>query len=318
MLNKTGLFKSREKTLFIVDLIILCFTILVAGCRKDGIINQKANSYPTVILVVWDGVRTQDIIDSKGMLDSSKVPFLASLANKTNSFFTTKFFHEGYTYTMAGHLALLTGRHIPIKNDVSANSPVPTLLHKLIAFKTIPTEKVWLVATKRKICSLNICSDSACSDISQPSGMCGLYGVWGPMDRRTFHAAINVVQNYKPVFLLVSFASPDVMAHTGNYDGYIKAIKQVDQYTSQLYSVVSTLYSDSVLFVITTDHGRHSYDYAGHGDRCPGCTGLFLILNEPLRKNEINAFWGTAPSITHKDIYCTMLKWLRLQDNICT
>ncbi len=292
--------------------------LLFLGCSKDLDPNVQRNHNQAIILVVWDGIRLSDITTEHGSLDPTKVPFLTSLANKSNSFFTYKFFHEGYTYTMAGHLALLSGRHIAIANDASGKAPYRTLLHKTIIQKNLNPEKVWIVATKKKICSLAQCTDSICNDIPKPQGMCNLYGLWGPIDNRTFQGSIQVIQNYKPNLLLVSFAAPDITAHAGNYDAYIQAIKQVDEYTSHLYSLVNTIYTDSVIFIITTDHGRHDYDYKGHGDKCSGCTSLFLLVNLPFQQTiSLPPYLKKHNPIVHRDIYCWMAHFMSISDPIC-
>ncbi len=290
--------------------------ISVVACRKDLNVHVNSVSHPAVVLVVWDGIRLEDIMNSEGSLREDIVPFLKQLSVKPNSFFTTKFYHQGYTYTMAGHLALLTGDHFPIKNDPSGTSPIPTIMHQLIAQKNLSTDKTWFIATKKKICSLSSCSN--CDTVNEPRGMCNLYGIWGPMDSRTFQGAVNVLQTYKPQFLLVSFAAPDIIAHAGDYEGYLKAISQADLYTSQLYSLITTIYSDSVMFIITTDHGRHDYDFRGHGDNCSGCKSLFLLVNFPFDNQlTIPPYVDSNTVIVHKDIYCWMSKFMNLLGQSC-
>ncbi|NPA33660.1 MAG: hypothetical protein GXO48_01865 [Chlorobi bacterium] len=294
-------------------IVLSLFGISITSCRKDPQVNLDSSSNPSVVLIVWDGIRLEDMINSDGSLREDIVPFMKQLSVKSNSFYTARFHHQGYTYTMAGHLALLTGQHFPVKNDMSGTAPVPTILHRILHDNQVVPEKTWIVATKSKICSLNNCEDSICQQIPVPSGMCGLYGVWGPIDSRTFQASVDVIKKHKPMFLLVSFSAPDIIAHTGDYEGYIKAIKQADHYTSQLYSFVSSLYEDSVMFVITTDHGRHDYDYTGHGDKCPGCTSLFLLINFPFQNNVEKLFdTYSKNTIVHRDLYCLTINFLSI------
>jgi 2,3-bisphosphoglycerate-independent phosphoglycerate mutase len=54
-------------------------------------------------------------------------------------------------------------------------------------------------------------------------------------------------------FILVNYANPDMVAHTGNYEATLKAIKVVDKEISRLME--SVLGGDHVL-IITSDHGN--------------------------------------------------------------
>ena len=54
-------------------------------------------------------------------------------------------------------------------------------------------------------------------------------------------------------FLLVNFANPDMVAHTGNLDASIQAIKAVDRYVEDLVRVFT---SKGGVVIITADHGN--------------------------------------------------------------
>ncbi len=315
---KPAIFKCLNCGTHIKVLFIFTAIFSFLSCVKDLEPINKEDDSKAIILVVWDGIRLSDISNSDGSLNSEIVPFLSSLSFQENSFFTNNFIHEGYTYTMAGHLALLSGRHFAIANDASGKAPIQTILHKMIALNSLKPEKVWIIATKKKICSLSQCEESFCENIPKPQGICNLYGMWGPIDSRAFQASINVIQNHKPNFILVSFAAPDITAHAGNYDTYIQAIKQVDEYTSHLYSLVNSTYTDSVMFIVTTDHGRHDYDYRGHGDKCPGCTSLFLLVNFPFEQTIVlPQHINSNIPLVHEDLYCWMSQFISIRDTIC-
>ena len=33
--------------------------------------------------------------------------------------------------------------------------------------------------------------------------------------------------------------------------------------------------------IVTNDHGRHDYDFRGHGDNCEGCRHIMLLIIGP-------------------------------------
>jgi len=54
-------------------------------------------------------------------------------------------------------------------------------------------------------------------------------------------------------FILINYANADIIAHTGNYDACLKAVKVIDEQISKIVRAV--LETDTVL-LITADHGN--------------------------------------------------------------
>ena len=64
---------------------------------------------------------------------------------------------------------------------------------------------------------------------------------------------VQAVQEGEMDFILANFANPDVIAHTGDFQAAVKAIKFVDQELAKILKVI--LAGDAVL-IITADHGN--------------------------------------------------------------
>jgi 2,3-bisphosphoglycerate-independent phosphoglycerate mutase len=54
-------------------------------------------------------------------------------------------------------------------------------------------------------------------------------------------------------FILINYANPDIMAHSGKFDAAVKAIKIVD---AQIAELVKATYASNGVLVITSDHGN--------------------------------------------------------------
>ncbi|MDP1706266.1 MAG: 2,3-bisphosphoglycerate-independent phosphoglycerate mutase [bacterium] len=65
--------------------------------------------------------------------------------------------------------------------------------------------------------------------------------------------ALNAINEASFDFILINYANPDIIAHTGNYDATIKAVQIVDQQIDRL--IKATLDQNHVL-IITSDHGN--------------------------------------------------------------
>jgi len=65
--------------------------------------------------------------------------------------------------------------------------------------------------------------------------------------------ALSAINEGSFDFILINYANPDIIAHTGNYEATLKAVKAVDQQIDRL--VKATLGQNHIL-LITSDHGN--------------------------------------------------------------
>ncbi|MCL4405518.1 MAG: 2,3-bisphosphoglycerate-independent phosphoglycerate mutase [Patescibacteria group bacterium] len=65
--------------------------------------------------------------------------------------------------------------------------------------------------------------------------------------------AISAISERVYDFILINYANPDLMAHTGNFDAALKAIEVVD---SQIAELVKAVYATGAVMVVTSDHGN--------------------------------------------------------------
>jgi len=66
--------------------------------------------------------------------------------------------------------------------------------------------------------------------------------------------AINSLNEGAYDFILINYANPDTMGHTGNYEAAVKAVKTIDQEISRLLKIV--LSQTDTTMIITSDHGN--------------------------------------------------------------
>ena len=62
------------------------------------------------------------------------------------------------------------------------------------------------------------------------------------------------IKSDKYDFYLVNFASPDMVAHTGNLEAAIKAVENIDHCLKELYEVVKK--NKKMTMIVTSDHGN--------------------------------------------------------------
>ncbi len=76
-------------------------------------------------------------------------------------------------------------------------------------------------------------------------------------DDLTEKAAVDYLQYYSPDFIWISLGDTDEWAHHGDYDKYIEALQQADQFVGMAIQMIKSAPDGSdFTFIVTADHGR--------------------------------------------------------------
>jgi len=117
-------------------------------------------------------------------------------------------------------------------------------------------------------------------------------------------------------FILMNYANPDIIAHTGNYEATIAAIKAVDKEVDRLFKAVTT---QNHILLITSDHGNAEVlidPKTGEAETKHNISPVpfYLVANE-LKRNKTAAEVRRAESETGgllSDIAPTVLELMKL------
>jgi hypothetical protein len=91
-------------------------------------------------------------------------------------------------------------------------------------------------------------------------------------DMLTFINAMNFIKQHPTRILVIVFGEADVVAHKKRYDLYLHKAHHADMMMAELWNFVQTTegYINNTTFLITTDHGRGSFERNWHDH------GLFI------------------------------------------
>ncbi|MEM2916362.1 MAG: 2,3-bisphosphoglycerate-independent phosphoglycerate mutase [Candidatus Woesearchaeota archaeon] len=112
--------------------------------------------------------------------------------------------------------------------------------------------------------------------------------------------ALEILQSKKYGFVLINFANPDMVGHTGRIDATIQAIKAVDEC---LGYVVTAAQNNGYDIIITADHGKAEEMLYPDGTVCTAHTTNkvpFILVSAQkhrLRKIKRPALYHVAPTI---------------------
>ena len=255
---------------------------LTAGCESPQPPPLTHTPPSTVIkrliIVSIDGPRYSD---TWGLHRRVHIPKQAQYLAPQGVLFT-QFHNNGLTKTVSGHVALTTGTYEYLENAGNEYPSEPSLFQLWLKRHALPPEKAIIVTSKRKLAILNNCKNTAWRDAYRP-----IVHAVEKSDKKTMEQTLSFMDNEQPDLLMVHFKGVDAEGHAGNWEGYLEAIRETDQYVYDLWQKVqeSPYYKDQTALWITNDHGRHldgiSDGFAGHGDQCEGCRHISLLALGP-------------------------------------
>lgn len=129
------------------------------------------------------------------------------------------------------------------------------------------------------------------------------------LDIFTHTMAMDYLKTQKPKVAFIGYGETDEWAHSENYRYYLDAMKNTDQFLSEIWNFIQTTpeYKDNTILLITTDHGRGSAkSWGDHGSDVPGADEIWFALYYPQLKStgEIK----TSKTIYLKELSPTLLR----------
>jgi hypothetical protein len=164
----------------------------------------------------------------------------------------------------------------------------PTIFEAYRKTKLVPEDKAWMVLLHRGLTRGTKHSIHPQFGIDYRASQNLDHG----SDVEVFRRTVGVMATYHPSLLEVGFHEVDEVAQeVGDFDAYARAIAVVDSLVWELWAhtiQADTIYRDRTTLIVTSEHGRHSSDFRGHGDDCEGCRRLpFLALGPDIRQGAI-------------------------------
>jgi hypothetical protein len=250
----------------------ILLALLLAGLPAGAAAYQTRH----VVIVTIDGTRYSETF---GDTTFANVPCqahrLAPLGSRAMGW------NGGLTVTVPGVTAVLSGAYEDLPDDGSERPHLPTLFEYYRAATGAPATETWFFTDKGK---LDVEAYSDHPDYGAAYG--ALDSVGCPSDAAVMAAAEARLLADRPAVLAIHLGAPDMVAHSGDWIGYLGAIQAADSLVGDLWARIEAdtgLAGRTALFV-TNDHGRHDEEHGGfqdHGDECPGCRRIEMLAVGP-------------------------------------
>lgn len=244
------------------------------------IFNVFPQKTQNVIIVVVDGSRCTETFDDK------EHKYIPNIWNKLRPLGTicTNMYIDGWTKTIPGHSAIVTGTWQEIANDGTERPHQPTIFEYLRKDRTVPQNKLCVVTGKEKLEVLGHSDHpiygarfSASVVKSNPQGN----------DTVTMKDVFELIKNNHPKVMVVNLAQTDKSGHNGIFNEYTASVRRADSLIYLLWETIQSdsLYKDKTTMIVTNDHGRHSDNvltgFKDHGDNCKGCRHIMFLAIGP-------------------------------------
>ncbi|MBN2567800.1 MAG: sulfatase-like hydrolase/transferase [Deltaproteobacteria bacterium] len=285
--------KNHEKTyLFITAILLVC----MQAVGKDG---ETASRPDNLVIIVINGVRYDDAFGDKNHL------YIDNIWSKLRPLGTicTRFDNSELTFPIPSQMSLVTGMWHVLKDPLndSIRPALPTLF------------EYWNSSHKEQGNSCYFASNDAAFEYVSCSNYAGYGEPYAPVieiDRESdknnsvYDKVMPYISEKHPSFIYLSLGTGiggkgTISAVLGKKDDcepgqkdacasdllntYYESIILMDAIVYDLWDRMQQekTYKDNTVFLVLSDHGRHTDEFHGFGDKCRGCRQLFMLAIGP-------------------------------------
>ena len=253
---------------------------LALGCGLAA--GQNGYRTENVVIAVMDGTAWRATF---GDPEHQYIPRLWNELRPQGTLYT-RFYNNDVTITKAGHSTIATGTWQKTRNR-GPRSTRPTIFDYLHDEHGVAREKMWVVFGKGAYGYDPRTSFPAYRRRFEPSSEIGIGESSLQADTDVFDKVVQVMRQDRPRIVYANFGGTDHLAHSGNWDRHVKAIRHQDELLTELWEEIQSdpHYRDRTALFLTNDHGYHldgvHEGYAEHGDSCEGCRHIMLLALGP-------------------------------------
>jgi hypothetical protein len=268
--------KRKAFPAFTVSILLLLFALSLPA---------NAGETENVFVVIIDGIRDTEAFDDPS---HQYIPYLWNVLRPQGTIYTEFFNDYLTTYTTPAHSALLTGQwHFQpnllhptagAQPELDLRPEAPTIFEYYRKHFSTPAASCLFVTGKYN----NIQNDWSLEPAYGPDYAANIYV--GGTDNQTFDLFAAKLAEHQPAVVMVNFQDVDKIAHTGDWNGYLNAIVDVDLLIYRIWTELiqaNPHYANKTTMIVTSDHGRNDdvIGFTHHGGMSPANRHLpFLAI----------------------------------------
>jgi hypothetical protein len=240
-----------------------------------SVVASYAGQTQYTVIVVVDGARYTETF---GDATHSYIPRMWNTLKPQGTLYTS-FYNNGLTETCPGHATIVSGAWQNIANTGSERPHTPTIFEYYRKEDGAAAKDNYVVLGKTKLSILQY------SDYAGYGSTYSASKSQATTESSDLQAAdsIKAVLRRHPRMTIVNLPAVDYAGHAGVMANYLSAIRTADSLVNVIWTTIQAdpvLANKTTLFV-TNDHGRHTTNFASHGDNCEGCRHIMLLVLGP-------------------------------------
>jgi len=295
------------------SVLLFVFLAFTSVSAKEPPLAQRAQGRYLFIIVV-NGVRYDDAFGNKNHL------YTDNIWNKLRPLGTicAKFYNRELTYPIPAQMSLLSGVWHVLGNPLSEKirPAFPTLFEYWKKVKN--GDSSYFASSKKK---LEIVTYSTSKDygiayapVFETNASANVDTMFNEgetevTENKIYEKALAYIFQHHPSFVYLNLGSGRGDESYGNthecrlpgekdacggadlLNAYYESIILFDSIVFDLWDRIQhdDRYKDKSVFIVLSDHGRHTDDFHGFGDKCRGCQQLnFLAIGPGIKKNFVS------------------------------
>jgi hypothetical protein len=296
-------------------LILLLFLAFTSATAKDISINRKPQ-VKNLFFIVVNGVRFDDALGDKNHL------YTENIWNKLRPLGTicARFYNRELTYPIPAQMSLLTGVWHILKNPLNETirPAFPTLFEYWKRNMKEPADSCYFASSRKKFEILTYSDNKEYGKAYSPAFETNLdtnidtsftEGKTEVKENQIYEKAVSYIFKRHPSFVYLNLGSgkgeedyrnaheclakdkKDACGGSELLNAYYESIILFDAIVYDLWDRIQheEIYKDKSIFIVMSDHGRHTNDFYNYGDNCRGCQQLnFLVVGPGIKKDFIS------------------------------
>jgi hypothetical protein len=297
-----------------VSLLIQSFFLAFSTVCAKEIPNNQQSQAKYLFIIVVNGVRYDDAFGNKNHL------YTDNIWNKLRPSGTicTRFYNRELTYPIPAQMSLLTGVWHVLENPLSENihPAFPTLFEYWKKNKN--GDSCYFASSKKKLEILTYSDHKEYgksyapvfeTNASMSVDTMFKEGETEVTENAIYEKAVVYIFKHHPSFVYMNLGSgrgdeyyrnphecrlkdqKDACGGADLLNAYYESIILFDSIIFDLWDRAQhdDMYKEKSIFIVLSDHGRHTDDFHGFGDKCRGCQQLnFLAIGPGIKKDFIS------------------------------
>ncbi len=283
--------KNHIKIYPLLTAIFLACTLTIA---KDIKKNSQASN---LVIIVMNGVRYNDAFGDNNHL------YIENIWNKLRPLGTicTRFYNKELTYPIPSQASLLTGVWHIFEDPLSENirPAFPTLFEYWNSNRKTSGNSCYFASSKTKLEMLTYSDHKDYGKNYAPVFETNKED--SVNENAIYEKVIPYILEKHPSFIYICLGSgggnehhrlaheclakekKDACGGEGLLNAYYESIILSDAIVYDLWYRIQQeeFYKGKTIFMVLSDHGRHTNDFNGFGDKCQGCRQLYLLAIGP-------------------------------------